>query len=83
MSIKKFIKQVKKILLLDNFEQKGKKKSLKILLEKLEARKKILRAIPRKKLDIKEKKALKEEEEILSLQIKKGKKILKELQSDI
>ncbi len=83
MSIKKFIKQVKRILLLNNFEQKGKKKSLKILLEKLEARKRVLRKIPRKALTIKERKALKEEEEILSLQIKKGKKILKELQSII
>jgi hypothetical protein len=48
-------------------------------LEKLEARKKVLRAIPRKELDIKEKKSLKEEEEIISLQIKKGKEILDSL----
>jgi hypothetical protein len=79
MSIKKFIKQVRKILQLDNFESRGKKKSLKVLLEKLEARKKVLRAIPRKELDIKEKKSLKEEEEIISLQIKKGKEILDSL----
>jgi len=79
MSIKKFIKQVRKILQLDNFESRGKKKSLKVLLEKLEARKKVLRAIPRKELDIKERKALKEEEEIISLQIKKGKEILDSL----
>jgi len=79
MSIKKFIKQVRKILQLDNFESRGKKKSLKVLLEKLEARKKALRAMPRKELDIKERKALKEEEEIISLQIKKGKEILENI----
>jgi len=81
MSIKKFIKHVKKILQLDDFEQRGKKKSLKILLEKLEARREVLHAIPRKELDIKKRKALREEEEIISLQIKKGKEMLERLNS--
>lgn len=80
MNIKKFIKEVRENLQLDNFKKKDKKRSLKKLLEKLEARKKSLKSISRKKLDLKEKKSLHEDEEILSLQIKKAKKILKELE---
>ncbi|HEC45920.1 MAG TPA: hypothetical protein ENI25_03785, partial [Epsilonproteobacteria bacterium] len=64
---------------LDEFEKAGKKKSIKRLLEKLKSRKEILNKVPKKKLDKKEKKELKEELAIISLQIKKGVKILEEL----
>jgi hypothetical protein len=81
MSIQKFIESVKKSLNLDEFEKTGKKKALKRLLKKLEFRKEILTKVSKKKLNKKEKKELKEELEIISLQIKKGKEILNELNS--
>jgi len=76
VGIKKFINNVIESLGLDEFENTGKKKSVKRLLEKLKARKEILDKTPRKKLDKKEKKELKEELAIITLQIKKGEKIL-------
>ena len=79
MGIKKFIESVKESLGLDEFEKLGKKKSIKRLLEKLRSRKDILNKVPKKKLDKKEKKELKEELAIISLQIKKGEIILDEL----
>ncbi len=79
MGIKKFINSVKESLGLDEFEKAGKKKSIKRLLEKLRARKEILNKVPKKKLNKKELKELKEELEIIILQIKKGEKILNEL----
>ena len=82
MSIKKFINSVKESLGLDEFEKAGKKKSIKRLLEKLKSRKKILDKAAKKKLDKKEKKELKEELTIITLQIKKGEKILDELNSE-
>jgi hypothetical protein len=81
MSLKKFIENVKASLNLDEFEKTGKKKSVKRLLEKLKSRKEILDKVPKKKLDKKEKKELKEELAIITLQIKKSKKILDELNS--
>jgi len=79
MSIKKFIASVIESLKLDGFEKSGKKKSIKRLLEKLELRKEILNNTYKKKLNKKEKKELKEELAIITLQIKKGNKILDEL----
>ena len=79
MGIKKFINSVKESLGLDEFEKAGKKKSIKRLLEKLRSRKEILNKVPKKKLDKKELKELKEELEIITLQIKKGEKILNEV----
>ena len=76
MNIKKFIADTKEYLGLDDFKKSGKKKSIKRLLEKLKARKEILDKIPKKKLDKKEKKERKEELAIITLQIKKGEKIL-------
>jgi len=78
MGIKKFIESVKESLGLDEFEKVGKKKSIKRLLEKLRSRKDILDKVPKKKLSKKEKTELKEELAIISLQIKKGEKILDE-----
>ena len=82
MGIKKFINSVKESLGLDEFENTGKKKSVKRLLEKLRTRKEILNKVPKKKLDKKEKRELKEELAIITLQIKKGEKILAELDSE-
>ena len=79
MGIKKFIESVKESLGLDEFEKLGKKKPIKRLLEKLKPRKDILDKVPKKKLSKKEKTELKEELAIISLQIKKGEKILEEL----
>jgi len=81
MGIKKFISSVKESLGLDKFEKAGKKKSIKRLLEKLKSKKKTLDKTAKKKLDKKEKKELKEELAIITLQIKKGEKILDELNS--
>ena len=81
MGIKKFINSVKESLGLDEFKKTGKKKSIKRLLEKLRSRKEILNKVPKKKLDKKEKKELNEELAIITLQIKKGEKILDELNS--
>ena len=83
MHIKKFINSVKESLGLDEFEKAGKKKSIKRLLEKLKSKKNILDKTAKKKLDKKEKKELKEELAIITLQIKKGEKILDELNSKI
>ena len=79
MGIKKFIESVKESLGLDEFKKAGKKKSIKRLLEKLKSRKETLNKTPKKKLGKKELKDLKEELAIISLQIKKGGKILDEL----
>ena len=81
MGIKKFINSVKESLGLDEFEKAGKKKSIKNLLEKLKSRKEKLNKIVKKNLDKKEKKELKEELLIITLQIKKGEKILDNLNS--
>ncbi|MCK5677069.1 MAG: hypothetical protein KAH72_01145, partial [Flavobacteriaceae bacterium] len=70
MSIKKFIASVIESLKLDGFEKSGKKKSIKRLLEKLQLRKEILHNTCKKKLNKKEKKELKEELAIITLQIK-------------
>lgn len=81
MGIKKFIKKVKSTLGLDDYEIEGKKKSLKDLLKKLNARKKSIR----KSLvtaDKEKKKELNEELDIVTCQIKKGKKILHDLYSN-
>jgi hypothetical protein len=79
MGIKKFIESVKESLGLDEFEKAGKKKSIKRLLEKLKSKKEILNKVAKKKLGKKELKDLKEELAIITLQIKKGEKILNEL----
>jgi predicted flavoprotein YhiN len=76
MGINKFINNVKELLGLDEFEQSGKKKSVKRLLKQLRSRKEVLEHTPTKKLNKKEKRELKEELSIITLQIKKGEKIL-------
>jgi len=82
MGIKKFIKSVKHTLGLNDYGIEGKKKSLKDLLKKLNSRKKSINKSLETTLKKKEKKELKEELEIVSCQIKKGKKILHDLYSE-
>ncbi len=81
MGIKKFIKKVKSTLGLNDYEIEGKKKSLKDLIKKLNSRKKSIN----KSLETankKKKKELEEELEIVTYQIKKGKKILHNLYAE-
>ncbi len=79
MGIVKFINSVKESLGLDEFKKKGKKKSIKSLLKKLNSRKEKIKNALDKKVDKKVAKELKEELVIISIQIKKGKKILDKL----
>ncbi len=81
MGIKKFIRKVKHTLGLNDYEIEGKKKSLKDLLKRLRERKRNINESLETSLERKERKELKEELEIVSLQIKKGKKILHDLYS--
>lgn len=82
MGIKKFIKKAKHMLGLNDYGIEGKKKALKDLLKKLRERKKSITKSLEASLGKKEKKDLEEELKIVSLQIKKGKKILHELYSE-
>jgi hypothetical protein len=75
---KKFINSVKEYLGLHDFEKKGKKKSVAILLEKLKLKYDEINKEIEKKSD---KKELIEELEIISLHIKKAEKILEKLNS--
>ncbi|MGB5966532.1 MAG: hypothetical protein WBF77_06225 [Sulfurimonadaceae bacterium] len=81
MNFKKFVKGVKSSLGLGDYKIEGKKKSLKDLLKKLNKRKSSIKKQLKSSLEKKEKKELQEELEIVSLEIKKGKKILFELYS--
>ena len=81
MGIKKFIKNVKATLGLKNYEIEGKKRSLKDLIKKLNERKKNIKK-SLENANKKEKKELNEELDIVTCQIKKGKKILHDLYSD-
>jgi hypothetical protein len=79
MGIKKFLKELVASLKIENFELQNKKKSLKDLLKKLKKRRlKIYKSIK-----VEENKAtqkeFQEEIEIISLQIKKGRKVLKNI----
>jgi len=79
MGIKKFIASAKESLGLDRLKISGKKKSLKSLLKKLHIKKVKIEKSLKEKLEKKELKELKEELEIISLQIKKGNKLLDKL----
>ena len=79
MGIKKFIKSVQSTLGLEEFNEEGKKKAIKALLKKLGSRKKSINAALKAAKSKKEENELKEELEIVKVQIKKGKKILYKL----
>ena len=79
MGVKRFIEKVIKTLRLSDFKIRGKKKSIKNLLKKLKKRRvKIYKSLE-SGLSKNEKTELQEELDIISLQIKKGKKILNKL----
>jgi len=79
MSFKKFLKSVITSLELGDYKVEGKKKAIKDLLKKLNRRKQNLKKSLEKASEKKQQKELKEELEILSFEIKKGKKILYKL----
>lgn len=81
MGIGKFIQSVKESLGLESFEKTTKKKSVKNLLKKLNDKKDIIDKSLTSKPEKKVKKELEEELSIITLQIKKGEKILKKLES--
>jgi hypothetical protein len=81
MNVKNFIISVKESLGLEDFKKSGKKKSVRKLLKKLNERQDEILESLKQKPEKKEKKELKEELEIISLQIKKGEKILEKLNS--
>ncbi len=81
MGIKKFISGVEESLGLDESNKSSKRKSIKRLLKKLQEKKDKLTESLGKNLDSKDLKEKKEELKIISIHIKKGEKILKELNS--
>ena len=81
MSVKKFIKSVITSLGLGDYKVEGKKKGIKDLLKKLNKRKQNLKKSLEKGSDKKQQKEMKEDLEILTLEIKKGKEILYKLYS--
>lgn len=78
MGIKKFIENVVETLGLDEFQKSSKKKSIKSLLKKLNARKKATESLKKTKSN---KKDIEDELKLISFQIKKGIKILQKLNS--
>jgi len=82
MGIKQFIKNVQSTLGLKDFNKEGKKKSLKVLLKKLDRRKNSIHKSLESSKKKKEKEEFQEELEILALQIKKGEKLLQKLNSN-
>jgi len=82
MGIKKFIKSVVSFLKIENFATSSKKKSMKNLLKKLKDRRlKIYKSLKMEEEESK-KVQLQEELDIISMQIKKGKKILNKLNNN-
>ena len=79
MGIKKFINTVTKSLGLDVSETTKKKKALKILIKKLGAKKRELKKSLKITVSKQERKELEEEYKIVSIQLKKGVKILQKL----
>ncbi len=82
MGFKKFIKNVKEFLNIDEFDTHKKKKAVKKLLNKLEKRKVEIKKLLDKDLNSKEREEVLEEFEILKYQIKKGEKLLDKLEKN-
>jgi len=81
MGIKKFIKELKEYFYIEDPLKKSKKKSLNELLDSLASRRDKLEKKLSKNLSKKKRNEIEEENEIITLQIKKGYKILKKLNS--
>jgi len=82
MGIKHFIKNAQSNLGLKNFKKENKKKSLNSLLKSLKSRKKTITNALETSLKKKEIKEFQEEIDILSLQIRKGEKLLYDLNTE-
>ena len=81
MSVKKFIRNVITFLGLGDYKVEGKKKAIKDLLKKLNKRKRDIKKSLANSSEKQQQRELKEELEIISLEIKKGKDILFKLYS--
>ena len=81
MGKKKFIQNVTEALGLDDFKTSSKKKSVKLLLKKLNEKKEVLENSLKEKVEKKVRKGLEEEREIILCHIEKGEKLLKKLNS--
>lgn len=82
MGTKKFITRVTEFLGLEVMETTKKKKTLKILIKSLENKKSRLHKILNKKISKKRKKELEEEYDIVSIHLKKGRKVLQKLNAE-
>ena len=82
MGTKKFITKVTEFLGLEVMETTKKKKTLKKLIKNLGNKRSQIRKSLNKKINKKRKKLLEEEYEIVSIHLKKGRKILHELISE-
>ena len=82
MGIKKFINTVTESLGLDVSETTKKKKALKILIKKLGSKKRELKKSLTKKIEKQQRKEIEEEYQIVSIQLKKGIKILQKLKAE-
>lgn len=82
MGTKKFISNIQSYLGLKDNKKMSKKKALKDLLKKLNVRKLSIMKSLEGSLVKKEKKELKEDLDIISLQIQKGEKLLNDLSSE-
>lgn len=82
MGIKRFITTVTESLGLEVMETTKKKKAIKKLIKSLESKKRELSKFLSKKIDKKRKKELEEEYKIVSIQLKKGSKILQKLNTE-
>jgi hypothetical protein len=82
MGIKQFLKNVESTLGLKDFEKESKKKSLKSLLKKLYIRKNSINKSLKSSVKKKKQEEFQEELAIISLQIKKGEKLLHKYDSE-
>ncbi|WP_309496099.1 hypothetical protein [Sulfurovum sp.] len=82
MGTKKFLSNIQSYLGLKDNKKMSKKKALKDLLKKLNVRKLSIMKSLEGSLVKKEKKELKEDLDIISLQIQKGEKLLNDLSSE-
>ena len=82
MGAKKFITKVTEFLGIEVMESTKKKKTLKTLIKNLEKKQNQIHKSLNKKINKKRKKLLEEEAQIVSIHLKKGRKILHELISD-
>jgi len=82
MGIKHFIINAKSTLKLKDFKKENKKRSLNALLKSLKSRKKMITNDLESSLKKKEIKEFQEEIDILSLHIRKGEKLLYDLNNE-